>query len=89
MSFVFYFLEKPRRTEGGAEEAYWARSLRKPRNEPFGRNTSGQRPVCQHYRYENLDRQNPSIIVSQPNGVDFRGILTHRFLEFQNQIKLL
>jgi hypothetical protein len=33
---VFYFLEKPCRTEGGAEEAYWARSLRKPGNEPSG-----------------------------------------------------
>jgi hypothetical protein len=45
----FYFLEKPRYTEGGAEEAYWAGSLGRPRNEQSGRNTPGRTPMCHHY----------------------------------------
>jgi hypothetical protein len=44
-----FFLEKPRHTEGGAEEAYWAESLGRPRNEQSGRNTLGRTPVCHHY----------------------------------------
>jgi hypothetical protein len=40
--------------------------------------------------FENPNRKkNPPILDFHPNGLDFIGILTHRFLEYENSIKLL
>jgi hypothetical protein len=48
---VFYFLKKSRHTEGGAEEACWARSLDRPGNDLSRRNTPRQTSLSQHYRF--------------------------------------
>jgi hypothetical protein len=47
------------------------------------------RPRLDPHNSKNQDRKKPTILDSHPNGLNFVGILTHRFLESRNLIKLL
>jgi hypothetical protein len=63
VAVFFIFLEKPCRIEGGAEEAYWARSLGRPRNEPSGRTRLDGRPCASIIELIKESREASSIIV--------------------------